>query len=70
MLTCNAHACLVNMAESTSSSSTREKSTVFEYYCDISWGDGVVEGKCKVCQAKIRGKYDVSSNFVTHLKVR
>ena len=46
----------------------RQKSPVFEYY-EVSMTDEVVEGKCKVCNTKIRGKAGVTSNFVTHLKV-
>ena len=48
---------------------TASKALVFEYYTDVSESGGFVEGKCSVCNIKIRGKSGVTSNFVTHLKV-
>ncbi len=50
--------------------SKKTESPVFGHYCDVSKSEAVVEGKCKVCKTKIRGKPGVTSNFVTHLKVR
>ena len=46
-----------------------KKALVFERYTDVSESGGFVEGKCSVCNIKIRGKSGVTSNFVTHLKV-
>lgn len=45
------------------------KALVFECYTGVSESGGFVEGKCSVCNIKIRGKSGVTSNFVTHLKV-
>ena len=49
---------------------SEQKSAAFYHYCEVSRCDETVEGKCKVCRVKIRGKPGVTSNSVTHLKVR
>ena len=32
------------------------KTTVFDYYTDVSESDGCMEGKCGLCSTKIRGQ--------------
>ena len=49
----------------------QRKPLIFEYYKDISVDDSskATKGKCTKCDRTIQGKYGVTSNFVTHLKV-
>ena len=47
-----------------------KKISVFEYYTERCKREGKVEGICILCNVKIKGKEGVTSNFVTHLKVR
>ena len=49
---------------------SEQKSAAFYHYCEVSRCDETVEGKCKVCRVKTRGKPGITSNSVTHLKVR
>ena len=44
-----------------------KKTVIFSYFCDVVEEGGFTEGKCNSCKVKIRG---VTSNFVTHIKVR
>ena len=55
-----------------SASEVRHKphALIFEYYRDVQVeAGGRVEAKCKFCQNAIHGTVNVTSNFVTHLKV-
>ena len=50
------------------------KAAIFEFYSDVKMvveanGHEVVIGKCSTCSQTIRGSRNVTSNFVTHVKV-
>ena len=47
-----------------------KKGSVFEYYKEKQSQDNAQIAKCKFCTTSIKGKIGVSSNFVTHLKVK
>ena len=51
------------------------KAAIFDFYSDVKMvvepnGHEVVIGKCGTCSQTIRGSRNVTSNFVTHVKVR
>ena len=50
---------------------SQRKPLIFEYYKDISVDETnkATKGVCTRCERTIHGKYGVTSNFVTHLKV-
>ena len=47
----------------------QRKALIFHLYGDIVVDDLMTKGKCNKCGRQIQGKYGVTSNFVTHLKV-
>ena len=47
----------------------QHKALIFNFYGDIVVDDSGMKGKCNKCGRQIQGKYGVTSNFVTHLKV-
>ena len=47
----------------------QRKPLIFDFYEDIVVDDSETKAKCNKCGRQIQGKYGVTSNFVTHLKV-
>ena len=47
----------------------QHKALIFDFYRDIVVDDLGTKGKCNRCGRQIQGKYGVTSNFLTHLKV-
>ncbi len=47
------------------------KQFVFEFYenCTELKDTNKMKGKCKTCKKEIKGQIEVTSNFVSHLKV-
>ena len=43
---------------------------VFAYYGEVKQSNGNQEAQCVVCSAVIKGKTGITSNFVTHIKVK
>lgn len=58
------------MAEA--SEAIEKKPLVFDYYDNIKENQTTnkMYGRCKECHKEIRGQPGVTSNFVTHLKVK
>ena len=60
-----------NMASSMAASSLRAGSSILNYYTILSEDEkGKLRAKCNHCQTIITGSRTITSNFVTHLKVR
>ena len=65
------HHCPDNMAAASDSCDSRAGSNIFCYYTILNEeGKGKLRAKCNNCQTIITGSRAITSNFVTHLKVR